>query len=119
MGWWKRLLCWGSSESETPKGLETSKTPGFTVISGSVESWAEELNKTGAEIGEMFYQCPKCGYSIRINDIGKMMLKTGVQTFKSQFGERKCKKCGHAFMAFDNVKKGNCPDFDYGTNTQR
>jgi hypothetical protein len=99
--------------------MQISRSPAFTVISGSIESWVEELNKTDAEFGEMFYQCPNCRYSIRINDIGKMMLKTGVQTFRSQFGERKCKKCGHLFVACDNTKKGHCPDFDYATDTQR
>ena len=101
------------------RGLEVSHDPGVTVISGSVESWSEELSKADAEFGEMFYQCPQCRYSIRINDIGKLMLKTRVETFKSQFGQKTCKRCGQVFVAYDHVKKGRCPDFDYAADTQR
>jgi hypothetical protein len=119
MSWWKRLFGRQPDSRKSSDGLSVSREPQFTVISGDLESWARELGETDAEFGEMYYQCPKCAYSVRINDIGKMMLKTGVQTFKSQFGERKCKKCGHGFIAHENVRKGNCPDFDYGSNTQR
>jgi len=103
--------------------LNITKTSGegFTIleVSGSIEALAAELRTTSAEVGEVHYSCPACGYSIRINDIGQMMIKQDIQTFKSQFGERKCKKCAHNFIAYEHVKKGKCPDFDYVTNTQR
>lgn len=100
-------------------GPQAARGPAGLVFSGSVESLSEELGKADAEFGEMFYQCPECGYSVRINDIGKMMLKSGGEAFRSQFGKKTCKRCGHLFVAYENTKKGRCPDFDYATSTQR
>ncbi len=58
---------------------------------------------------EMYFDCPKCGHSARINNVGK----TSFQGNPSSFRNTPCSKCGHAFDAGPGVKFGQCPGFDY------
>lgn len=65
--------------------------------------------QAGEEMGEMYFQCPKCGTYERINDIGKMMLKSD----PSYFTSIDCIKCKHTYNARVRIQKGRCPGFDY------
>lgn len=119
MSWWKKLFTRTPAEGGNTAHLKVSKEAGVITMEGSVEALSMDLDNANREFGEMYYQCPKCRYSIRINDVGKMMLKADVQVFRSQFGDRQCKRCGHRFTAHEQVMSGSCPDFDYETETQR
>ena len=60
---------------------------------------------------EMYFDCPKCGHSARINNVGK----TSFQGNPSSFRNTPCSKCGQTFDAGPRVKFGQCPGFDYST----
>jgi hypothetical protein len=75
----------------------------------AVHMSSEEVNHHADDIGEMYYDCPKCGQAERINNMGKMMLKAN----PAAFGAMTCRKCNHVFDAGLRVKFGKCPGFDY------
>jgi rubredoxin len=87
------------------KEAEAPAAGGYRVLSAS----SEEVNRHSEEMGEMYFDCPKCNAAQRINNIGKMMLKANPAAFSSM----KCSKCGHMFDAGPRVKFGKCPGFDY------
>ena len=80
---------------------EPSTAGGYRVVSAT----SEEVNRNADEMGEMYFDCPKCNAAQRINNIGKMMLKANPAAFSSM----KCNKCGHTFDAGRRVKFGTCP----------
>ncbi|MDL1912694.1 hypothetical protein FBQ81_18705, partial [Chloroflexi bacterium CFX6] len=51
--------------------------------------------QVGEEMGEMYFQCPNCGAYERVNDIGKMMLKSDPNYFTSI----DCIKCKYTYNA--------------------
>lgn len=65
--------------------------------------------QVGEEMGEMYFQCPNCGAYERVNDIGKMMLKSDPNYFTSI----DCIKCKYTYNARVRIQKGRCPGFDY------
>ena len=65
-----------------------------------------EINRNSEEMGEMYYDCPKCGHPERINNIGKMLLKTNPYAFK----DITCNNCGHTFDAGACIKFGTIPE---------
>ncbi len=88
-------------KAETP----SSGGGGYRVFTAS----SDEINKHSEEMGEMYYDCPKCKTAQRINNIGKMMLKANPAAFRNTT----CPKCNHTYDAGPRVKFGKCPGFDY------
>jgi ribosomal protein S27AE len=102
MGLFDKLFGRKNQPSSTPT---PPASPGYRVISAS----SEEVNQNAAQMGEMYFDCPKCGNAQRINNVGKMMLKANPASFSNM----KCTKCGATFDAGPRVKFGKCPGFDY------
>lgn len=68
-----------------------------------------DAHRAVEEMGEMYFQCPKCGSYERVNDIGKMMLKSD----PNYFARIECIKCRHPYNARSRIRQGRCPGFDY------
>ena len=102
MGLFDKLFGSKSQPTATPPPASSS---GVRVLSFT----SEQVNQQAADMGEMYFDCPKCGNAQRINNVGKMMLKANPGAFSSM----KCAKCGHTFDAGPRVKFGKCPGFDY------
>jgi rubredoxin len=83
------------------KETHAPSAAGYRVFSAS----GDEVNRNAEEMGEMYFDCPKCSAAQRINNIGKMMLKANPAALSSM----KCNKCGHTFDAGRRVKFGTCP----------
>jgi len=95
MGFLSKLF---SRDKQTP----ASSTGGYRVVSAT----SDDVNRNAEEMGEMYFDCPKCGTGQRINNIGKMMLKSN----PAAFSHMKCTKCAHMFDAGPRVKFGKVPE---------
>ncbi len=101
MGLFSKLFSREKEKTESSSG----SGGGYRVITAS----SEEVNRNAEQLGEMYFDCPKCATAQRINNIGKMMLKSNPNAFSNW----NCTKCGHTFNAGPRVKFGKCPGFDY------
>lgn len=90
-------------QKKSPKETESLS---FYTISG------DEIDRIDKEMGEMYFQCPKCGTYERVNNIGKALLATNPSSFTSI----ECVKCKHKYNARARLKKGRCPGFDYDSD---
>lgn len=91
----------GKKQSQ-PSGGSNEQVKLFTFSSFEADRVAEET-------GEMYFQCPKCGTYERVNNVGKMLLKSDPNYFTSI----DCIKCKHTYNARVRLQKGKCPGFDY------
>lgn len=73
-----------------------------------------DTDRVAEEMGEMYFQCPQCSTYERVNNIGKMMLKSDPNYFTSV----QCIKCKHTYNARARLQKGQCPDIDQGVLSQ-
>ena len=94
MGFW-RWLGFGANKEED-SGPKHMSVVSFTT---------EEANKVSDAMGEMYFDCPRCGHCERINNLGKMALQRSPTIFRNT----KCVKCGEVFDAAPRAKFGECP----------
>ncbi|MGO9119694.1 MAG: hypothetical protein ACLQPD_19040 [Desulfomonilaceae bacterium] len=67
----------------------------------------EELRRIDAEMGEMYYDCPQCGFAERLGDLAKAVYnKNPSAVFRPN---EKCAKCGHVVSPATRVKFGKAP----------
>jgi MinD superfamily P-loop ATPase len=75
----------------------------------------KELDRIDAEMGEMYFDCPKCGFCQRLGNVAKAVLNRN----PLQFRNTTCSKCGHQFDAGPRMKFGDCPGFDYSKSKKK
>lgn len=101
-----------TAKAASKKTKKQKKPPEEAVIlSSSTFSW-DEIERSDKEMGEMYFQCPKCGTYERVNNIGKVMLASD----PSHLTSVECVKCKHTYNARSRLKKGRCPGFDYDSD---
>jgi hypothetical protein len=103
MGFFTRLFSGGKGNAESSSAGASGG--GFRVVTAT----SEEVNRNSEEMGEMYFDCPKCQTAQRINNMGKMILKANPDAFSNTT----CQKCGRVYNAGPRVKFGKCPGFDY------
>lgn len=92
-----------SGAAAKPPSAEPNQPMRFVTFSSF------DADRAAEELGEMYFQCPKCGTYERVNNIGKMLL----QSDPTYFTQIECIKCKHPYNARVRLQKGKCPGFDY------
>jgi len=69
---------------------------------------SDDLDRVDAEMGDMYYDCPKCGFCQPLGNLAKAVYKANPYEFRN----RTCAKCGHEFNAGQRMKFGKCPSPD-------
>jgi hypothetical protein len=77
----------------------------YSVVSFS---W-DDADDIIAEMGEMYFQCPKCRVHERVNNVGALMLRADPNHLKTIA----CVECGHTYDARACLTQGECPGWDY------
>lgn len=95
---------------EMPEAAEAKQLLNELEQFGFVKTFSrDEVKCVEEDMGEMYYDCPRCKHCERVSNLGKVVYQSDLNALDNM----SCTKCGHQFDAGPQVKFGRCPGFDY------